>query len=192
MKTLFIDFDGTISTGRFWSTVPSPLREQIQKLLFEENKELVRDWMRGRYSSEDINLRVAKELSISYEELWEYFVVSCRSFMVPEGVIEVLTELKNKYHVVLITGNMDSFDRFTAPSLNLANYFHEIVNSFNEGCLKHERGGDTFKKYLVGDIKDAILVEDSIDNCEFFTKLGGVAYRTESLEHTLEILRALV
>ena len=72
---------------------------------------------------------------------------------------------------------MDSFDRFTVPTLKLASYFDVIVNSYTEGQLKTENNGESFLTYLKGLISDAILIDDSQKSCEVFAQVGGTAFQ---------------
>jgi hypothetical protein len=70
---------------------------------------------------------------------------------------------------------MDSFDRFTAPALQLNSHFDVIVNSYSEGQLKTDNNGESFLKYLKGSVAEAVLIEDSQKTCDVFTQLGGKA-----------------
>jgi beta-phosphoglucomutase-like phosphatase (HAD superfamily) len=189
MQTLFIDFDGTICTDRFWRSHPQYAR--IQQTLFETNPQLANDWMRGQYSSEYINQFIADHTGINYEELWDLFVADAESMHVPTSILQICRELQSHFQVVLITGNMDCFSRFTVPALQLEKYFHAIVNSFDEQKLKTDNGGESFVHHCHGNITDAILVEDSPKTIAVFCELGGTAHQVESLEHTLQILKTL-
>lgn len=70
---------------------------------------------------------------------------------------------------------MDCFSRFTVPALALNSYFDLTINSADEGQLKTDNSGETFMKYVQGDIKASILIEDSPKTCAVFTALGGTA-----------------
>jgi beta-phosphoglucomutase-like phosphatase (HAD superfamily) len=187
MKTLFIDFDGTICTDRFWRSHPE--YAVIQEALFIAHSQKVADWMRGQYSSEEINQFVSEQTGIPYKELWNIFTQDCESAHVPATILEICFELQNKFQVVLITGNMDCFSRFTMPALRLEKYFNKIVNSFDEKQLKTDNAGESFLKYCSGDLTKAVLIEDSQKSIDVFRELGGTAYQTDSLEKTLEILQ---
>jgi|TARA_Y100000310_G_scaffold342803_1_gene447512 hypothetical protein len=66
---------------------------------------------------------------------------------VSEDTLKKIFSLRDKYLVVLITGNMDSFTRFTIPSLELEKYFDHISNSFYEGKHKTDNNGELFVEY---------------------------------------------
>ncbi len=189
MRTLFIDFDGTICHDRFWRSLDKDSCAKVQNLLFSGKNQIVRDWMRGVYSSEEINQMVAKETSVEYDSLWSLFVRDCQTMRVEPEILALINDLRNSFHVVLITGNMDCFSRFTVPSLQLNKYFDAIVNSFDEKQLKSENGGNSFTKYVKGKITDAILIEDSENSCKVFESLGGTAYRVASQSDTLKHLK---
>lgn len=191
MRTLFIDFDGTICHDRFWRGLKPDEYTQIQNFLFSGKNILVADWMRGRYTSEEINRAVEIETSLPYDYLWQVFVNDCQTMFVDPKIIDLIQVLRNRYHVVLITGNMDCFTRFTLPALKLEASFDEIVNSYYEGQLKTENEGATFVKYTKGGISEAILIEDSTKSCEVFRRLGGTAYQVTKPGDTANYLLKL-
>lgn len=177
---LFIDFDGTICFDRFWRSLGADGYERIQTVLFQQNKEMADGWMRGVYTSEQINQFLADVLDIPYEELWRVFVEDTKTLSVPHETLVQIDSFRDRYHTVLVTVNMDSFDRFTIPALSLETYFDLIVNSYNDGRFKSDHDGALFLDIageLHAPIPGSYLFDDSPTNCEVFTKLGGTAYR---------------
>lgn len=191
-KTLFIDFDGTLCHDRFWRSLDSGLMEKVQQSLFLDDKTMVSDWMNGVYTSEDINKKLANDLGVEYSFLWDVFVKDCQNMKVENAVLEQLKKLRNSYKIVLITDNMDCFDRFTVPSLKLDEYFDVIVNSFNERVSKNENEGQLFREVMerVGsNPADCILMDNSEKSCSVFEKLGGTSFlvtKEKPLAHWLE------
>lgn len=185
---LFVDFDGTICFERYWRSLPSDQYRKVQELLFGEDKTRVNDWMRGKYTAEEINQWMAKQIGIPYEELWQLFVNDCGTMKVSKHTLEKLSALRDRYTVVLMTGNMDSFSRFTATTLELERYFDYISNSFNEGKHKTDNDGEIFveyaKKYGVP-LSECVVIDDSPNVCAVFEQLGGTAYRV-SPERNIE------
>jgi len=176
---LFIDFFKTLNHEVYWRSLPSAEKEKIQQLLFRNNTTLVNDWMRGKHSAEDVNRIAAEKLNIPYEHLWEVFVRDCKTMKIPITTLETINQLRHKYFTILLTGNMDSFSRFTQPALHLDNYFDLISNSFNEGLHKTDNEGELFLKYTRlynAKIQDCVLLDDSKQVYETFSKLGGIAY----------------
>lgn len=188
MKTLFIDFDGTLCHDRFWQSLPAEDLYKVQTKLFQENFLMVIDWMLGKYSSEEVNRFIATETSLSYNKLWSAFLHDCSNMHIESGVLDLVSDLRSEYYTVLITDNMDSFDRFTVPALNLTKYFDTIVNSYNEGAIKRDHHGLLFTKYINGDISQSILLENNLDNCELFRKLGGISLYVSAQKNLKEHL----
>lgn len=77
--------------------------------------------MKGKYTAEQVNEKIAQEIGMPYEEVWQLFVNDCSTMRVPQEILEQLSSLRSRYTVILMTGNMDSFSRFTVPALGLAN-----------------------------------------------------------------------
>ena len=143
-KILFIDFDGTICHDYYWRSLPGEQYKSIQKFLFQDRINIVMGWMRGEHTAEEINHLVADHLKISFESLWEVFIKDCKSMHVEQRILDKLTVLRSEYILILITGNMDSFSRFTVPALQLEEYFDIISNSFDEKLLKTDNDGELF------------------------------------------------
>lgn len=174
---LFIDFDGTLCFDRFWRSAEPESREKIQTY-FKSNTDLISDWMRGKYTSEEVNALIAKELSIDYETLWNIFVRDCETMRVEQSTLLRIRELRSEYTTILITDNMDCFSRLTVPSLKLDTYFDAIVNSYTEKRSKNDDEGklfiDTLRKFKASP-SESILLDNSKSTCEIFENLGGVA-----------------
>lgn len=176
---LFCDFDGVLCYDRYWRSVPVDKWKAIQELLFLNDTSLVNDWMRGKYTSEEINQFVSEKIDMPFNELWNIFINDCKNMKVSLKALEKLYQLRSKYTVILITGNMDSFTRFTHPELMLDNYFDYISNSYYEGMHKSDNNGELFLKYASKYnvvIENCLLFDDSIKNGDIFSNLGGTAY----------------
>lgn len=176
---IFVDFDGTICHDRFWRSLDSDLFEKLQKFLFQENRELVNEWMRGKHTSEEINQLVSENINIPFDTLWEVFEKDCRTMSVSEEILKRIHSLRESFHTILITGNMDCFTRFTVPELKLNDYFDVISNSYDDGILKSENNGELFTKYansFNSSVSDSFLIDDSQKVCDTFEGLGGIAY----------------
>ncbi len=175
-RALFIDFDGTICFDLFWRSLPPDLNNQINNLLFHNNENLINSWMIGKFSSEDINSIISQNLKIEYEYLWDIFVNDCKKMSIRIKTLELLQKAKTYYKTILITDNMDCFDRFTVPSLNLRKNFDYIENSYNHKMLKSSKDGVFFKEVAQSrniNLKDSILIDNSYHNCNIFEQLGG-------------------
>ncbi len=195
---LFIDFDGTLCHDRFWRSLDASSFEKIQNFLFGTNTLMVTEWMRGIYSSEEINQHISKELHIPFEKVWEIFVADCKNMNIPVDVLNRIKNLKLNYYTVLITDNMDCFTRFTVPAHSLNSYFDLIINSFDNKKFKSDNEGEIFLQVaneLGAKIEESVLMDNSKDAYHTFSKLGGItrfvtlkkplAFWLENLENEL-------
>jgi FMN phosphatase YigB (HAD superfamily) len=176
---LFIDFHGTLSNDYFWKSLSREVRQEITHVLFSEPSLITREWMKGTYTSEDINKIMAEHLGLQYEELWHTFVNDCKSIQVIPEALPLMDELRKKYYTVLLTDNMDCFSRFVVPSLGLARHVDYIANSWDEKILKNEHNGEAFLRHVYrnnSSISDSILIDDSKSVCTLFENLGGTSY----------------
>lgn len=176
---IFCDFDGVLCHDRFWRSLPAAEYEKLQEYVFRNNLEMVDEWMRGKYSSEEINRKVSENIGIPYEKLWDIFVRDCETMEISSAALEKLNSLRDRYTVILVTGNMDCFTRFTRPAAGLDQYFDEISNSFEEGILKTDEGGRIFEKLAAkhgAEIEDCHMLDDSKNVHKVFSDLGGTAW----------------
>jgi FMN phosphatase YigB (HAD superfamily) len=173
---LFIDFDGTLCHDRFWRSLEPDLLHKIQGYVFGANTDLVSNWMKGAYTSEDIHKQLATDLSIGYDHVWQVFVRDCESMMIEESVLKDISDLRSKYKVILCTDNMDCFSRFTVPALRLLDYFDEIINSYEMKMSKNDNDGELFLKTIKNhnsSISESTLIDNSKNTCDIFKNLGG-------------------
>ncbi len=193
MQTLFIDFDGTICHDRFWQALPSDEYQKISTLLFSGGNQRVVDWMLGKYTAEEITQYVSHETGLDYQYLWSELEAGCSNMHIESELLQIIQQLRNRFHVVLITGNMDTFSRFTIPSLELNKHFDVIVNSFDVQALKTDNNGLQFIKHShSNDVSRDFLVEDSVNSCKCFKKLGGTALQVTHETPTLTHLEGLL
>ncbi len=188
---LFIDFDGTLCHDLFWRSLPKENLQKIKLFEFDDNH-IAERWMRGEFTSEEINKRIAESVEMPYEELWKIFVDNCKTMTVSQEILNKLQDLRSKYHVVLMTDNMDCFDRFTVPALSLDKYFDAIVNSYNVKAGKKDNNGKSFLDVVEkfnSTTENSILIDNSVSTCEVFNALGGkplIVTPTESLDYWLK------
>jgi FMN phosphatase YigB (HAD superfamily) len=178
------------SFGLLWHRASKPLHRKIEGLVFGDSVR-ANSWMRGEISSEAMNMFVAKELAIDYEELWNIFVESSTTIGVSTEALLHIERLKDTYTTVLITDNMDSLTRFTAPAYKLTSVFDRIINSAEVRMLKEDYDGAIFK-LVTDDFSHSILVDDNIRVCSLFESLGGRAFRVASENETIEYLGSLI
>lgn len=192
---LFVDFDGVLSSDRFWRGMGAEDYERIQEFLIVGNRPMMNRWMRGGHTAEEINAYLSEHLHIPYEKLWEVFVNDAKTMNISFDVLNTIGQLRDRFHTVLITVNMDSLERFTVPAHNLDSYFDVVVNSYKDGRFKSEEGGQQFldtANSLNAPIEFSYLIDDRENNCEVFRNLGGLALKVDEHQSTLEHLKTLL
>lgn len=179
--TLFVDFDGTLCHERYWRSLPADKYQLVQDFLFgvAADPTLRRGWLRGKYTAEHINRLVAAEIGVPFEALWDLFVKDCRTMRVSPTTLKKLGDLRARFSVVLVTGNFDSFSRFTQPTIGLDKYFDYVSNSYYAGIAKTDNDGALFLKLADRfgvPISSCIVIDDSPKVCAVFFRLGGTAH----------------
>ena len=97
---IFMDFNGVISYKNFWFSLEknnATVYEKINKVLFEENLEMVKDWMLWKYQSEEICRFLSDNLNVDYNYIYDTFVEDCKNIDLSRKIRELLNELKNYY-----------------------------------------------------------------------------------------------
>jgi FMN phosphatase YigB (HAD superfamily) len=171
-KVIFIDWDGTLSKSRFWEHWQREDPEsynKIQQAFFVENINMFNDWMRGYISAEQIVSEIVSLTGYDYHHLMAELEKSCRAmvFTHPEVLDAIQAKRRQGIKVVLATNNMDTFDRWTVPSLKLEQYFDDILNSAERGALKEDITEDNrslfFDHYLSRNAirpNETLLIDD--------------------------------
>jgi FMN phosphatase YigB (HAD superfamily) len=171
---LFIDFDGTLCHDRFWRSLKQNEIQKVQDHLFVHNKEMVFDWMIGKYTSEEVNQFVADATGLQYDYLWKVFMEDCQTMKVAQSDLEKIKGLSNFYTTILMTDNMDCFSRFISPSLKLEEYFDKVINSYDTKESKNTLFPKLVDKTV--DRAENILIDNSPKTCAVFNELGGTIY----------------
>jgi FMN phosphatase YigB (HAD superfamily) len=142
-SVVFVDWAGTMSHSMFWSRwrETAPARwQRVQRRLFG-NPNLVRNWMRGRYTAEEIVEILATGDDLPFDGWAAELERSCCEMQLADANIRVLLPALRSIgvKVILATDNMDTFSRWTVPSLGLLELVDEILDSSRLGCLKDDR-----------------------------------------------------
>jgi len=186
LKVIFIDWDGTLSKSRFWqhwlSKDPQSYNK-IQQTLFTRNERMLQDWMRGYVSVERIVNKIAYMTGIDYQYLISELEESCKSMTLTyPRVLDIIKEKQDDgVKVVIATDNMDTFERWTVPSLKLDKHFAGILSSPKRGALKADVTEDGtslfFDQYLTqNSIKpnESLLIDDR--NISKVTEKWGMGF----------------
>lgn len=197
-KIIFIDWDGTLCWSRFWESLikSDPDFTKIVDHFFIHKKKIIIDWMKGKINSEEINKVISKKSGLSEDMLWRIFVSDCKNMKIDSDAVMLIKKIRKKYPVILVTGNMDCFTRFTVPALGLNKLFDLIINSADIGYLKTEYNGkifiDCLKQFNINNMSDAYLLEDSEKTCIMFNQLGGNIMKVNRKEDTINHLKNIL
>lgn len=177
-KVLFVDWDGTLSNSRFWErwqTNPKHAEKYqlIQKVLFTDAHDLLTLWMRGYKTASNIVEYVADVTGLSYEELIAELQYSCEHMsLIDSNLRGLIQSIRSKgIAVVIATDNMDTFSRWTVPTLKLEDMFDGIILSVDRGAMKADTYTDGtsqfFNHYFSNTgIKpdETVLIDNSLNN----------------------------
>ena len=197
-KIIFMDWDKTLCWSRFWESLIKTNHKFSQEIdkFFMFEKEIVKNWMKGKTNSEEVNKFISRKTGLSESVLWNIFVSDCKNMKIDSKIVALIKKLRKKYFIVLVTGNMDCFSRFIAPALELEKIFDLIINSADVGYLKNEHNGKTFmnclKLFNIDNMSNTYLLEDSGKVCNMFNQLGGKALKINNKEDTIKYLKILL
>jgi len=203
-KVVFLDWNGTLSKSKFWGHLQdndTSTFKQTEDTLFGKLRDILKPWMRGEYSSEDICKKVAEETGMKYEKIFSEFVKGCELMELSDPEIPELLHLikKTGVKIVIATDNMDSFDRWTYPSIQkkYALPIDEILDSSKSRVMKKDmRDGISlfFSDYLKKNnlsYDQCILIDDSPDENDVLSRTGLNYRQIHSTEDLIEILKSL-
>lgn len=167
--------------------------------LFKKNKNLIPKWMRGELTYEQVCKQIANANNLNYEIVRSNLEESCKNMTLsPIEIIELTQNIKKqKIKVVIATDNMDTFRKFTIPSLSLNNIFDDFLISCELGVLKYDTMNNQipfFDSYLKKNnlsYGDALLLDDSKDSSGIYHKLGfeiGLVKNSSDLLNYLSII----
>jgi len=103
IRTIFLDWDKTLSNTIFWEQmrdISHPYHKflgEIEQFLFEDNYHLVDRWMLGKESSESICQKIAKEINLDFEVIFNELKKSTSKMeFVNPKVPELVEKIKKK------------------------------------------------------------------------------------------------
>ena len=153
--------------------------------------------MRGEHTSENIVKILSEDSGVAQDIILNELAESCRQMKyVSEEIPELINKIKNKgIKVVIATDNMDTFERFTIPSMEIGNLFDDFLISCKLKVLKEDIQEDSipfFDNYLNKynlSYQDAVLLDDCIDTTGVYNKLGFQIIEITSSNKLIEILK---
>lgn len=177
-KTIFVDWDGTLSNSRFWERWSKDPDQQsqytlIQKVLFQDAHDLIQDWMLGFRSTAFVVGYLADRTGLSYEELIKELQYSSEHMeFIEQNSIDKIQDIREKgMKVVIATDNMDTFRHWTMPALRIDDLFDGALISDTCGAFKFQSDENNtslfFNHYLTqNNLKpgETVLIDNSTNN----------------------------
>lgn len=204
-KAVFIDWDGTLSNSKFWSHwLNHPLHNQhyqaIQSQLFAKQPQLITDWMRGKLNVEQVIPRLSKIIGLKPSLLLSALATSCQNMTFIEPKLPNLISRLQKTNttVVIATDNMDTFVRWTTPSLKLRQKTDAILCSHSVGALKSDLNPNGTSKFFNKFLTDArlkpsdCLLIDNSPSSQSLSSVGMDVALVDQAHSASEILSQLI
>ncbi len=204
-KTIFIDWNRTLSFDLFWGHLKDPSHpnhrylKPIEEWLFVKNRDSINLWMRGEISLEYIVERMSKDTKISTNIIIDELRHSCEvmRFCIV-GLEDLIRDIRLRgIKVYIATDNMDIFTKFTVPALNLDTLFDGFLNSYD---IKHLKDDDEpadgiafFDAFLSRhklNYSNVVLLDDSPDKSGKYKKLGFDRILIDSTDKLQKILES--
>ena len=195
-EAVFIDWNGTLSTHRFWEHLSDPTHPhheiflQAEDILFggSEFNHIFRPWMTGELTTEEVLYQFSKATGLSYNILLSELETSCKIMqLVSPEVDELVQQIRQEgTKVVIATDNMDTFNRWTIPALQLNETFDAILNSYDLKALKKDPPIDGVSPFFGRFLNEqainpanTIIIDDSEDKGNMIQSYGIKYKRVE-------------
>lgn len=190
LKSILFDFDGVLSNGRFYSTIPTEyaeIKEKIITNLFSKDAwETTKEWMRGDKSFEQVHADHAEKIGVDVEFLNKSLIDSVINMKLNEDLMRVAKLMREKgVKVYIFTDNMDVFDRLFVPYHDLKGKFDNIFSSSEYKNLKSNGDGTFLKQALEEtgiDPENTLFLDNTPKIGEWMVKLGGHFYLYENYD----------
>lgn len=203
-RAVFIDWHGVLSTDLFWQSILSrvqhPYHAEVAEAtrdLFSNERELVRDWMRGTVSSEHLvdrlGLRLDRRAKADY--LLRRLLDDCRAMQYDRDLLLAIRRAAPDAYVIVATDNMDCFASRTHLIADLETTVDDILVSARLGVLKTDGVAEFFGPWLKHHglrFADAVLIDDNVKTCNAFRDIGGTAIVHSSADESVNELAAVI
>ena len=193
-KCLFVDWHLTLSNSVFWEQFSHPAHPHSSLFAFMQStlftpagaRTWVIPWMRGQYTSEDVLAGVCDSAGIQPTSALQALQASCQQMrLVSEAIPHYVAGLRAKgLKVVIATDNMDTFQRWTVPSLRLDELFDDILCSFTQRALKEDVDQDGHSRFFADYLQrqhigwgESLLLDDGGDDFGAVIRRFGIEYQ---------------
>lgn len=143
-------------------------------------------WLRGQFTSEEVIADICQGTDFEPTLVLQELIVSCRRMqLVAETIPASIASLQAEgIRVVIATDNVDTFHRWTVPSLRLYDMFDDILSSYQLQALKEDRNqaGQSlfFSNYLqthhIGP-GESLLLDDGDERFGNIIRQFGIDYQ---------------
>ncbi|CAN5297311.1 hypothetical protein BH20ACI2_BH20ACI2_02220 [soil metagenome] len=198
-SVVFVDWHGVLSKDVFWSHVLNksrhPLFKQVTAVrssIFSQNTDLISAWMKGLLTTTQVILEVGGKQG--QDALVQSLIQGCKKASVDYKLLSELQKIRSKSFVVLATDNMDCFFENIDHNRIVSEGFDSLLCSSKLGVLKSDDPERFFKPWLDHHrlhFSDALLLDDSEENCRKFEVAGGRSLLVKSTEVCISDLQAL-
>jgi len=185
-KIIFFDWSMTLSKSLFWSQLADKKHprhhwhDNIISYVFKKNDSMVKDWMTGHIDMEFVAKSISQEFGYSKDLVLSDLIESSKGMkLVDRRIIKMINTIRERgTKCVIATDNMDTFIKYTRPSLCLDKYFDDFLVSYNMGIMKFNVTDSQipfFDDYLQQEkvkYEDVLLIDDSCDTSGVYNKLG--------------------
>ncbi len=183
LKAVIFDFDGVLCSDYFYHTleqVDSNLYNQINKKIFQGDKELIRSWMRGAIDYSDINNEISKRLNTDEDFLHEHLIKSIKNMTLNNLLLDFAKGVKSKgIKTAIMTDNMDVFEKYLVPHFKLNNHFDLIYSSSTHKRLKKDNNWQTpaeVMSLLNSNLNNSLFIDDWEEICDYIQSQNGYSY----------------
>jgi FMN phosphatase YigB (HAD superfamily) len=205
-KVVFLDWNKTLSNSLFWEQLSDKkhpfhhLESQIINWLFVKNNYLIKSWMRGKITSEEICNKISQDLGVDFQTIFSELVESCLNMQYCDPLIpELIKQIRSKdIKAVIATDNMDTFKRFTVSAMKLQDHYDDILISSELGFVKDDYENGTalfFDKFMSEKglkYQDCLLLDDSVNSMTILKKIGIQAIHIYDSAQLVKELKNLI
>jgi len=186
IKGILFDFDGVLSTGRFYSAVSKDdalIIKKVRDRIFSSGRDsldLVDSWMRGEKTYKDINKLLAEEMNLKTSFLNKSLVESVKAMVLNKDLVDFAQVIRCQgIKVAIFTDNMDVFEKILVPRYVLRNKFDFIFSSSTYRKLKLDDKGE-FLDFAIAKLEveapEVLLIDDSTKIRPLIEERGGLFY----------------
>ncbi len=197
MKVIFIDWYKTLSSSVFWQhleDIKPNIYKKVVSAYLETHGSLINPWMRGEFTAEQICKKIADSAQEDYELVLDSLKQSAQDMKFDDpSILKLISQVRHTgIKIVIATDNMDTFNRWTVPSLQLNKHFDGILNSWKLKTLKGDSCSRFFGQYISNNHlspDECVIIDDSEDKNNTIARYGIKYIQITSPSEVSDILK---